>query len=455
MRFTKQCQIGCAGIAILGLWLALDAQAQQQAAPAGESPATLHLLVGRSLIINSPQRLSRVSIVNPDIADAIVVTPTQVQINGKTPGAVSLVVWDENHQSQTFDLFVDRDAVRISQAIRESFPDEPVRVEVNEDVLTVSGRVSTPEVAEKIVALASASAPKVVSLLQAEPPQEPEGEVLLQVRFAEVDRAALTEFGFNFISFPGSPLKTTTSTSTQQFGPPQLEEAIGGAGASATFNLADLLNVFIFRPDVDLAATIRAMQQQNLLQILAEPNLLTKNGTEAYFLAGGEFPIPVVQGGTNFTAVTIQFKEFGVRLNFTPTIQSDGRIHLKVAPEVSALDFANALTISGFVVPAISTRRVVTEMDLGDGQSFAIAGLVDDRLTEIARKIPFLGDIPILGHLFRSRSTNRAKTELLVVVTPRIVRPAPEQPLPTEPQFPRPFLPPAAAPEEPNPETNG
>ena len=194
-----------------------------------------------------------------------------------------------------------------------------------------------------------------------------------------------------------------------------------------------------------MAALIRAMRQQNLLQILAEPNLITQTGKEASFLAGGEFPVPIVQPGATF-GISIIYKEFGVRLNFTPTLQLDGRIHLKVMPEVSSLDFANALTISGFVIPALSTRRVNTEMDLADGQSFAIAGLVDDRLTQTLRKVPGLGDIPILGKLFQSTAKNSTKSELLVVVTPKVVRPAPVEPLPAGPEFPEPFLPPAGPP---------
>jgi pilus assembly protein CpaC len=243
----------------------------------------------------------------------------------------------------------------------------------------------------------------------------------------------MDSFGVRADPFPNIPLPTA--------GP-------GTEAFSSDITINDVLNIFIFRPDIHLGAVIRALQQENLLQILAEPNLLTQTGKEASFLAGGEFPVPVVQGGTNFTSVSIQFKEFGVRLTFTPTLTVDGTIHLKVEPEVSALDFANAVTLQGFLIPALSTRRVATEMELKDGQSFAIAGLVDDRLVTVANKIPLLGDIPILGHLFKSRSLNKSKVELLVIVTPRIVKPAPEQPLPAEPQFPKQFLPPATA-EEP------
>lgn len=420
-------------LAALAGALSLGAQEPAQ----GDAPGELHVLVGRSLVINSPAPIIRVSIANPAIADALVVSPTQVQINGKLPGAVSLVLWYENEQTQTFDLFVDLDILATTQNIREVFPDEPVRIDATKEIVTVSGRVSSKPVADKIVAVLTAAAPKVVSLLEIQEPPAA-GEVMLQVRFAEVNRGALSELGFNFLSFPGSPLNVFGSTSTQQFGPPQLEDQLN----ENTFGLSDLLNVFVFRPDVQIGATIKALEQRNLLQILAEPNLITQTGKEASFLAGGEFPVPILQGA-NAQGITITYKEFGVRLTFTPTILNNGKIHLKVTPEVSALDFANAVTISGFVIPAFSTRRVVTEMDLSDGQSFAIAGLVDDRLTNTARKMPLLGDIPLLGKLFQSRSKNRAKTELMVVVTPRVVHVQPNDPLPPGPEFPERFLPPA------------
>jgi pilus assembly protein CpaC len=206
------------------------------------------------------------------------------------------------------------------------------------------------------------------------------------------------------------------------------------------FGLNDLLNIFLFKPELNLGASIKALQQKNVLQILAEPNVMAISGKEASFLAGGEFPFPVLQAGANGMAVTIQFKEFGVRLTFLPQVLPDGTIHLKVQPEVSALNFAEALTISGFLIPALSTRRATTEVELRDGQSFAVAGLIDNRLTEIASKVPGLGDIPIIGHLFRSRSQNKSNTELLVTVTPRLVQAASPQQLPARPDFPKPFM---------------
>src|SRR5437899_2951070 len=272
---------------------------------------------------------------------------------------------------------------------------------------------------------------------------------MLQVRFAEVNRSVVSQLGANIFHNFGS--KMPFLTTTQQFAGPQLGNQQSGAN---NFTISDLLNVFIFRPDIDLAATIKALQQQNVLEILAEPNLMTASGKDASFLAGGEFPFPILQSssGGGFAGITIQFKEFGVRLNFTPSLTTDGQIHLKVRPEVSSLDFTNALTIQGFFIPALSTRRVESEMDLSDGQSFAIAGLVDNRVTEQLSKIPGIGDIPVLGKLFRSRSLNKTRNELLIVVTPRVVQPVAADKAPHGPEFPAPFLEPAA-PARPKPST--
>ncbi len=413
-----------------------------------EAPEALHLMVGRSLVINSPGPIKRVSVADPSIIDTVIVSPKQILINGKSPGAVSLVLWDESGQSQTFDVFVDLDILGLNREVRELFPDQSVRLEASKDVVVLSGRVSSQAVADKILEMAKATTPKAISLMQV--PTAPEsGEILLQVKFAEVDRAAISQLGVNFMSFP--PAKNIGTVSTQQFAPPQLQGGQPLNARTGGFTLSDLLNIFVFRPDINLATTIKALQQRNLLQILAEPNVLTQTGKEGSFLAGGEFPYPIVQpGGGGFSTVTIAFKEFGVRLNFKPTLTVDGNIHLKVRPEVSALDFTNALTISGFLLPALSTRRVESEMELKDGQSFAIAGLVDNRLTEQFQKIPGIGDVPILGKLFQSRTLNKSKNELLVLVTPRIVQASPPGPLPAGPQFPKPFLPPAA-PEKPAP----
>jgi len=400
-------------------------------------PQTLHLLVGRSLVITSPSRIKRVSLADPEIAEAIVVSPTQVLVNGRKPGGVSLLVWDEADQSQAFEVSVDIDVLSLSQKIHEVFPAEDVHIDTSKESVILTGKISSAAVADKILEVVKGATPKVTSMMEV--PILANAQILLQVRFAEVDRSAVDQFGINFLSLPGA--KNVGSVSTQQFGPPQLTNQTNGTGSSA-FSLSDLLNVFLFRPDINLAVTIKALQDNNLLQILAEPNLLTQSGKDASFLAGGEFPYPVPQsgGGSGYTTITIQFKEYGVRLNFTPTFMADGMIHLKVKPEVSSLDYTNALTIQGYVIPALSTRRVESEMDLQDGQSFAIAGLVDNRLTKQLDKIPWIGDVPVLGKLFQSHNYNSSKSELLVLVTPRIVKPLNPDQLPHGPQFPVPFM---------------
>jgi pilus assembly protein CpaC len=408
----------------------------ESAQQSGEVPQALHLLVGRSLIITSPSRIKRVSLADPAIAEAIVVSPTQVLVNGKAPGGVSLIIWDENEQSQAFEVSVDIDVLSLTEKIHEVFPSEPVVVETSKDVVMLSGKISSAAVADKILEVVKGTTPKVTSLMEI--PASPPGEILLEVKFAEVDKTALQQLGINILSLPGA--KNVGVISTQQFSPPQLVSGSNGVGSA--IGVSNLLNIFLFRPDINLALTIQALQQNNVLQILAEPNLLTASGKDASFLAGGEFPFPIVQGttGGGFAGITVQFKEFGVRLNFTPTLMPNGLIHLHVKPEVSALDFTNALTISGFLIPALSTRRVESEMDLRDGQSFAIAGLVDNRDTEQLSKIPFIGDIPVLGKLFTSRSIDKTRDELLVMVTPRIVQPfTPEQKKP-ELFFPKSFL---------------
>jgi pilus assembly protein CpaC len=403
-------------------------------------PQTLHLLVGRSLVITSPARIKRVSLADPEIAEAIVVSPTQVLVNGKKPGGVSLLLWDETDQSQAFEVSVDIDVLGLSQKIHEVFPAENVHIDTSKDVVIITGKISSSVVADKILEVVKGAAPKVTSMMEVPPALT--GQVLLQVRFAEIDRAALKQLGFNLLSTGAG--HTFGSLTTQQFGAvgaPSVTDTPGSATVTQT--LSSALNIFLFNPDIHLLTTIEALQSKNLFQVLAEPNLMTESGKEASFLAGGEFPYPTIQGsggGASSNAVTIQFKEFGIRLSFTPILSADGTIHLKVKPEVSTLDFANGVTLNGFVLPALSTRRVESEMSLADGQTFAIAGLVDNRVTELLSKLPGIGDIPILGKLFQSKSLNKTKNELLVIVTPRIVHPLNPDQVPHGPNFPQPFL---------------
>ncbi|MGH9496213.1 MAG: type II and III secretion system protein family protein [Candidatus Sulfotelmatobacter sp.] len=405
-----------------------------------QSAAPLRVMVGKSLLINTTERLKRISLTDPSIAYATVITPTQILVHGKSPGEISLLIWDELERSRSFDLRVDVDVSACAEEEHRVFPDEQITVTPSRSAIVLSGHVSTDDVAKRAGDLASAYSPKVVNVLTFGPVGSQ--EVLLQVKFAEVDRSALTQMGINFISTGATnTIGTTTTGQFGGFGPQQLTTGSSSTGGSTTTTgetLNNVLNLFVFRPDINFGAVIQALETKNLLQILAEPNLIAMNGKKASFLAGGQFPFPIVQPGNGFTAVTISFKEFGVRLEFTPVITPNGNIHLQVSPEVSTLDFANALTISGFTVPALSTRKADTEFEVQDGQSFVIAGLMDNRVTDIYNKIPGLGDIPILGNFFRSKSLQRSNSELMVLCTVKRVSPTTETPLGPKP--PKPYM---------------
>lgn len=383
-------------------------------------------MVGKSLLINTTERLKRISITDPSIAFAQVITPTQILVHGKAPGEVSLLIWDELERSRSFDLRVDVDVSACAEEEHRVFPDEQISVTPSRAAIVLSGHVSNEDVAKRAGELAGAYSPKVVNVLTFGPVGAQ--EILLQVKFAEVDRTALTQLGVNFLSTGAT--NTIGTITTGQFGGfgQQNLTTLNGKTTSESQTIQNVLNLFVFRPDINFGAIIEALETKNLLQILAEPNLIALNGKQASFLAGGQFPFPIVQPGAGFTAVTISFKEFGVRLQFTPEIMPNGNIHLKVAPEVSTLDFANALTISGFTVPALSTRKADTEFELQDGQSFVIAGLMDNRVTDIYNKIPGLGDIPILGTFFRSKSLQKSNSELMVLCTVHRISPNTEQP---------------------------
>ena len=395
--------------------------------------APLRVMVGKSLLINTTERIKRVSVTDPAVADPFVVTPTQILVNGRAPGEVSLLIWDELGRSRSFDLRVDVDVTAAAEEERRVFPEEQIAVTPSRSAIVLSGHVSTEDVAKRAGMIAEAYTKNVVNVLTFGPVGAQ--EVLLEVRFAEVDRTRLQQFGINFFSTGAA--NTVGTVSTQQFGPPGLSGQVSN-GSNSSFQFNNILNIFLFRPDINLGVTIADLQQKNLLQILAEPNLIAVNGKEASFLAGGEFPFPIVQPGQGLVAVTISFKEFGVKLKFTPVIMPNGNIHLKVVPEVSTLDFSNALTISGFTVPALSTRRADTEFELQDGQSFVIAGLMDNRVTNLYSKLPGLGDIPILGNFFKSKSTQKNNSELMVLCTARRVAPAVQPP--ELPKTPKPFM---------------
>jgi pilus assembly protein CpaC len=460
---------------LLVFLLASDAPARQQPAQAPasqagrqgaeESPNELFVTVGKSVIVNSSVPIERASVGFGDVAEATAVGPTEVLVNGKTAGETSLIIWQRGGGKLFFDILVqpsrfanNSKADILRRQIARELPGQKIEVGVENDLIFLRGTAKDLTSADRAMAIAAAVG-KPVDLLYVDVPP-PDTQILLKVRFASVDRSLLRQLGMNIFSTGAT--NTIGSATTQQFSAPTLSSSGSSSGTGGvssngvTATISNFLNLFFFRPDLNLGATIEALEAKGVVETLAEPNVLAQNGKQASFLAGGEFPYPVVQGGTTggTTAITIQFREFGVRLNFIPTVTPRGTIKLQVAPEVSALDYANGVTIQGFTVPGVSVRNVNTQVELAEGQSFAIGGLLDNRETETFSKIPFIGDIPILGKFFQSKTKNRTNTELMVIVTPQIVRPVPAGQQIALPNFPVPFLPPNTAKEMASPGQN-
>ncbi|MCX6544249.1 MAG: type II and III secretion system protein family protein [Acidobacteria bacterium] len=402
-------------------------------APAPVAPAAgferILLTAGRSTVLSTAFDITRIAVTNPAVADAVVVQPREILIDGKAAGTVSLIIWGAARRVQ-FDVVVEQGVSTLQQKLQALFPGEDINATVNDEALILSGHVSSTTVMLKAgeIAQASAAKTKVINMLQLPGPPGSQ-QVMLQVRFAEVNRRATEELGVNLFMGPNGQNDYVARTTTQQFSAPGFDQE--------TTTFSDFLNLFVLNRKYNVGAVIRALQGKGFFQSLAEPNLIAYNGQEASFLAGGEFPVPVVQGLTN--SVTIQWKEFGVRLTFTPTIAGD-IIRLKVTPEVSSLDFNNGITLQGYRIPALITRRAQTDVELRDGQSFAIAGLLHNTAQEDGSAVPILGSIPIIGALFKSRADRKEQTELMVLITPRLVRPLDPDEVPAVPTSPKVFI---------------
>ena len=402
----------------------------------------LKVTIGKSIVIDYPSAIGRVSTSNPDVVDAVAVSTQEILLHAKAHGVATVVVWSKSGQRNFYNITVVHNLAPIRELLAETFPNEDIRIQSARDSITLTGNVSSQSVSDRAAALAASLSQTVVNNLELLPGQV-DKQILLRVKFAEMDRNVGSQFGVNFAST--GFLNTPGAISTGQFSPPGIDQVKGvipggNTGASTTLDILDALNVFAFRPDLNLAGFIAALRSQQLLEILAEPNLVTSNGNEASFLVGGEFPVPVLQGGSNAGAVTIQFREFGIRLTFTPNITANDTIKMYVKPEVSTIDLTNAVTFSGFTIPALATRRMETNIELGLGQSFVIAGLIDDRAQATFNRIPGLSHIPILGELFKSRDKKKTKTELLVMVTPEIVEPIGEGEPRPQINMPEPFM---------------
>lgn len=399
----------------------------------------LKMIVGRSVVVDYPADIGRISTSNPETVDYVAVTNREILLHAKSHGNATLIVWSKAGQREFYNITVEHNLEPIRRILKATFPAEDIQLQSARDIVTLNGTVSAQAVIDRALAIATPMAKSVVNNLKL-PPQKIEKQILLRVKFAELNRNAAESFGVNLLSTGAG---NTVGRIDPGGNPAPSPTTVGGSSGSqnSRFSISDALNIFAFRPDLNIGAFVKALQGRGLLQILAEPNLTTENGQAATFLVGGEFPVPVLQGGGNAGAVTIQFREFGIRLNFKPQLTENNTIKMYVKPEVNTIDIANGVSISGFNIPALATRRIETNIELGLGQSFVIGGLMDDRLTDSASRIPGLSAIPLLGTLFKSRSENKSRTELIVLVTPEISTPFSSSDQKPSIDFPREFLP--------------
>ncbi len=408
---------------------------------------SLHLVVGRSMFVNTRERLLRVYVSNPDVLDSLTSSPNQIVVTAKAPGVTSLILWDETGHTHSWQITADMDVSDLRQALRAALPTEDIQVEGHEDSVALSGIVSSPAAMDQAVKLAGLFSKNVANSMLLAPQHAT--QVRLKVRVVEIDRSRAEQMGFNFFTsgkntfttstgqYPAVSVMGTTVTSASG----STTSSSGAAPGQGLISVSQLLNLFYFNNNLGMGAAIEALESKEILQILAEPTITAVSGETASFLSGGEFPFPVIQGASSgFTSVTIQFRPYGIKLDFTPTVLPDGTIQLKVAPEVSSLDYTNAVTISGYTIPALSTRRAQTEVELKSGQSFMISGLLDNETTDQLEKIPGIGDIPILGKLFQTKNSTHSVDELAVIVTPTLVNPLVENPPARQPKMVVPFL---------------
>jgi pilus assembly protein CpaC len=424
----RRTQTSAVGVLVVSLWFftfpAGSAQAPTQGAIRTYTPQKLNLVVGKSLVIDTPVAIKRVSLANPDIADTVVISPRQIYLTGKAVGTTNLTLWGgDDRVSTIFDVTVSSDLSQLKEKLQEILPGENIKVIAAQDSITLSGEVSSAANLSQALAVTEAFAPKkVVNLTQVAGVHQ----VMLEVRVAEMSRSLARRLGFNFTivraqdGFGVSMLNNLTTLVRPIEA--TLFPTVNPADAPFGQVLSNSINALLRFTGNDRTWTvfIDALKENGLIKILAEPTLVTLSGQEARFLAGGEFPVPVPQ---DQNVITITYKPFGVGLSFTPTVLSDDKISMRVAPEVSDLDFSTAVVLQGFVVPGLTTRRASTVIELANGQSFAIAGLLRETVREAVAKFPVLGDIPILGALFRSTSFQKNETELIIIVTPHLVKP--------------------------------
>ncbi len=378
---------------------------------------TMHMVAGRSLVLHTARPLKRIFIGNPELLQSYNSGPTEVVLTAKTPGQSTVVLWDQANQSYLYTVAADDDPAALTNTLREAFPEADFLLESHEGRLFLTGTVSTDAMLDAMGKLAASYNKNVVNGLRVLPKHG--RQVQLKLRIVEVDRAKAEQFGVNLLGNG----RTAGISSTGQF-PSATTLTPATQTTPASVLTTDPLNFFLYNFKFGLGANIKDLETKQILQILAEPTLTTLSGLPARFLSGGEFPVPVVQGGVGTSnAVTIVYRPYGVKVDFTPQVNPDGTIHLKIAPEVSALDYTNSVTVSGTTVPALSTRRAETEVEIKDGQSFVLSGLLDHRTTDSFSKTPGIASVPILGQLFKSKNVNHSVLELMVIVTASVVDP--------------------------------
>ncbi len=369
--------------------------------PMAQSGATMTLSINKSQTLRVARPIGKAAIGNDKIADIVPISGSSIYVLGKSSGTTNLALYDRRGDLiAVIDIMVVPDAEGLKRKLAELMPTENIGVSVSNDSLVLEGTVSSPAAGERIMSVAQTFAgAKIINLTGVGSPQQ----VLLEVRFAEMTRQTVKALGINNVSYV-SGIGDSVAIS-----PPALDVSTAYRAAFSFGNLQFQLD---------------ALEEKGLIHTLAQPNLIALSGENAYFLAGGEFPIPVAQT-TNGSQVSIavEFKPFGVSLTFTPTVLEDGLINLLVSPEVSSLDPGAGIDIGGLRIPGLKVRRARTTVELRDGQAFAIAGLIQSDFQDTLRQVPLLGRVPILGPLFRSTSFNRQETELVLIVTPRLVRP--------------------------------
>jgi pilus assembly protein CpaC len=388
-----------------------------------QEPTAINVLVGQSRVINFDKPIGRFSVSNPEIAEAVLVAPDQVLVNGKAFGQVNFIAWEQKGgRFLVFDVFVRTNLSLIDAQIRALFPSDDIRLSQANGSVVISGKVSDTKKGEQVEQVVQAAGFKTVNMLTS--PAKDAAQVQLQVRVAEVSRSRLRDLGatFGYESRPGVGGLVGSGG-----GPFTMDKVEGGNIFGSVAGSA--LNLFVMGGNT--FNFLRAAQTQGAIRELAEPNLIAIDGQQASFLAGGEYPVPIMQSGSGGNAVSIVFKEYGVRLNFKPTVIDEDHIRLELEPEVSTIDFANGVKFDGFLIPALKTRRAKTGVELRDGQSFALAGLLDNSESKSLSKVPIIGDVPIIGNLFKSKSFQKQETELMFIITAQLVKPVNRDDLPT------------------------